>query len=77
MVERLAAATGDLTDAQTVGMRGEGATLRISRDDHAAEGRRRRLELFHLEPGHGQQIGQSLAAARRRDPLAQPRFRES
>ena len=65
----------DLAHAQAVGL-----GVRLGRDDaghhHPREGRGHGTQVLDLHAGHGQQVGQGLAAQRGVAELAQPRLGE-
>ena len=70
-VQQAAAANIDLAHAQAIGIRMLDRLPDFA-DHDLRERWRRRSQLFHLQPAHGQRIGQLLACERRIAEFAQP-----
>ena len=74
-LQQFATARIDLAYAQAIGIRVLHGLFDFGHHN-AAESRRRRVKLFHLQPCHGKRIGQLLRGKRRITKFAQPGFRK-
>ena len=74
-LQQFATARIDLAYAQAIGIRVLHGLFDFGHHN-AAKSRRRRVKLFHLQPCHGERIGQLLRGKRRITKFAQPGFRK-